>query len=71
MKYIIYVLRYVLSVLVCMYVLCRLLKSVKDYGVKIADASCGKNHTLIVTEDGEVLSCGVGEYGRLGRCVLL
>ena len=34
--------------------------------MKIRDASCGKNHTLMVTEDGEVLSCGVGEYGRLG-----
>jgi alpha-tubulin suppressor-like RCC1 family protein len=28
--------------------------------------ACGRKHTLVLTEDGEVLSCGVGEYGRLG-----
>ncbi len=36
------------------------------YGAKAKAVSCGKYHTLILTEDGEVLSCGVGEYGRLG-----
>lgn len=40
--------------------------SLKDYGAKIASVACGAEHTLIVTDDGEVLSCGVGEYGRLG-----
>jgi len=45
---------------------CRLLESVKEYGAKVTDVSCGSEHTLILTDDGEVLSCGVGEYGRLG-----
>lgn len=26
----------------------------------------GEHHTVILTDDGEVLSCGVGEYGRQG-----
>lgn len=37
-----------------------------QYGGKIAELSCGGNHTVFLTEDGEVLSCGKGEYGRLG-----
>lgn len=48
---------------------CRLLEALKEYGAKIAYVSCGAEHTLILTDDGEVLSCGVGEYGRLGAGV--
>lgn len=44
-----------------------LLKSIQEYGAKVASVACGSEHTLIVTVDGEVLSCGVGEYGRLGN----
>ena len=36
------------------------------YGAKAADVVCGGRHTVIRTVDGELLSCGVGEYGRLG-----
>jgi alpha-tubulin suppressor-like RCC1 family protein len=36
------------------------------YGAKVKQVSCGAHHTLILTTDGEVLACGVGEYGRLG-----
>lgn len=38
----------------------------EEYGAKAVSVSCGEKHTLILTEDGEVLSFGVGEYGRLG-----
>jgi alpha-tubulin suppressor-like RCC1 family protein len=44
----------------------RVVSSLKDYGAKVASVVCGKKHTLVLTVDGEVLSCGVGEYGRLG-----
>ena len=37
-----------------------------EYGVKIAQVVCGARHTVFRSFDGELLSCGVGEYGRLG-----
>ena len=37
-----------------------------EYGAKIAQAVCGGRHTVFRSFDGELLSCGVGEYGRLG-----
>lgn len=48
------------------YCICRLVESLKDYGAKIASVSCGERHTVILTDDGEVLTCGGGEYGRQG-----
>ena len=47
-------------------VICRLVESLKNYGAKIAQVSCSEDHTLVLTDDGEVLSCGIGDYGRLG-----
>lgn len=44
----------------------RLITSFQEYAAKAKQVSCGGKHTLILTDDGEVLSCGVGEYGRLG-----
>lgn len=44
----------------------RLVEGFKDYGAKALSVSVGKRHTLIQTTDGEILSCGVGEYGRVG-----
>jgi alpha-tubulin suppressor-like RCC1 family protein len=44
----------------------KLVEAFKNYGVKAKSVSVGSKHTLILTVDGEVLSCGVGEYGRLG-----
>eukprot|EP01041_Mallomonas_annulata_P010425 gene10425-21748_t len=35
-------------------------------GAKAAAVCCGSGHTHILTTDGEILSCGAGEYGRLG-----
>eukprot|EP01034_Spumella_vulgaris_P025371 gene25371-31823_t len=43
-----------------------LVKAFQEYGAKAASVSCGRHHTLILTDDGEILTCGVGEYGRLG-----
>ena len=37
-----------------------------NYNAKAVSVACGDKHTLILTEDGEILSCGIGEYGRLG-----
>jgi hypothetical protein len=44
----------------------RMIESFKEYGAAARDVVCGDMHTLILTDDGEVLSCGVGESGRLG-----
>lgn len=44
----------------------RIVDSLREYGAKIASVTCGKKHTLVLSADGEVLSCGAGEYGRLG-----
>lgn len=41
-------------------------ESFKDYGSKAVSISLGSSHTLLLTEDGEVLSCGIDDYGRLG-----
>lgn len=43
-----------------------LVEAFESYGARAQSVSVGSQHTLILTTDGEVLSCGVGEYGRLG-----
>jgi alpha-tubulin suppressor-like RCC1 family protein len=48
-------------------VCCRQVEFFKDYGAKISSISCGSKHTIFLTDDGEVLACGVGEYGLLGN----
>jgi alpha-tubulin suppressor-like RCC1 family protein len=46
----------------------RMIESFKEeYGdVKAIQTACGDMHTLVLTDDGEVLTCGVSEGGRLG-----
>jgi alpha-tubulin suppressor-like RCC1 family protein len=44
----------------------KLIESFAAYGVQASSVSCGEQHTIILTVDGEVLTFGVGEYGRLG-----
>lgn len=34
---------------------------------KVSQVSCGENHTLMVTNDGEVYSCGNNDSGQLGH----
>lgn len=34
---------------------------------KVANVACGENHTLVVTTDGEVYSCGNNDNGQLGH----
>ena len=36
-------------------------------GARAVDVACGEAHTLVCTEFGEVLSCGRGKEGQLGR----
>ena len=43
-----------------------LVMSLSDNAVKCRRVSCGGVHTVILTEDFEVLTCGAAEYGRLG-----
>jgi alpha-tubulin suppressor-like RCC1 family protein len=45
----------------------KLVERFSELGAKAASVSVGDKHTLILTTDGEVLSCGVGEYGRVGN----
>lgn len=42
------------------------IESFIDYGAKAKQISLGTQHTLVLTEDGEVMACGHGEYGRIG-----
>jgi hypothetical protein len=34
--------------------------------LKAVQVGAGESHTAILTDDGEVWTCGAGEYGRLG-----
>ena len=43
-----------------------MIEAFKEYDAKAAQVSLGQKHTVILTDDGEVLCCGVGEYGRQG-----
>ena len=45
----------------------KLVRSLEDSGARVASASCGECHTAIMTDDGEVLSCGSGEHGLNGN----
>mmetsp|Transcript_866 Transcript_866/g.1481 ORF Transcript_866/g.1481 Transcript_866/m.1481 type:complete len:423 (-) Transcript_866:257-1525(-) len=44
----------------------KLVDTFQVYGASAAMVSCGHQHTAILTDDGEVLCCGVGEYGLQG-----
>tara|TARA_B110000208_G_scaffold21771_1_gene27540 strand:+ start:109 stop:1068 length:960 start_codon:yes stop_codon:yes gene_type:complete len=37
-------------------------------GIRVKHVSCGKSHTVVLTEDGMVWSWGKGDSGRLGHC---
>lgn len=45
----------------------KVVRSLVDYGCRVGSVACGEKHTLILTDDGEVLTAGNGEYGRLGN----
>lgn len=33
----------------------------------VVEAALGENHTLLLTKDGKVFSCGNNDYGQLGH----
>jgi len=41
-------------------------KAFDDHGINCVDVSLGDQHTVFQTEDGGVLTCGDGSFGRLG-----
>jgi alpha-tubulin suppressor-like RCC1 family protein len=41
-------------------------EALAEEGVKISSLSCGESHTLFLSDSGDVYSCGMAEYGRLG-----
>lgn len=41
-----------------------LVPGLKDFN--IIDAACGRNHTLFLTDEGVVYSCGQNKYGQCG-----
>lgn len=45
----------------------------KEDGTRIKQVSCADKHTIFLTDDGDLLACGLGEYGRLVSisCILL
>mmetsp|Transcript_13955 Transcript_13955/g.20981 ORF Transcript_13955/g.20981 Transcript_13955/m.20981 type:complete len:450 (-) Transcript_13955:1322-2671(-) len=45
----------------------KLVSLLDDGGYRVSSVSCGEAHTLILTDDGEALSCGAGEHGRNGN----
>lgn len=40
--------------------------SLMQANIAISSLSCGEQHTLFLTTTGQVYSCGMAEYGRLG-----
>lgn len=34
---------------------------------RVVEAALGENHTLLLTKDGKVFSCGNNDYGQLGH----
>lgn len=45
----------------------RIVSALDDGGYRVKAVACGEAHTLILTDDGETLSCGAGEHGRNGN----
>ena len=45
----------------------RSLKSLQSAGVRVRQIACGHAHTLLLTDSGEVWSCGRNEKGQCGQ----
>ena len=43
----------------------KLVTSLKDSGIRIVQAACGKDHTIALDEHGKVHAFGYGEFGQL------
>ena len=44
-----------------------LVESLVEDGCRVRQVAVGESHTTVLTEEGEVLCCGAGSYGRLGN----
>jgi len=60
---------YCLPLLFCLY--CWPLSNVSLYCLGSVQVVCGQDHTLFLTEDGQVYSCGLGADGQTGMWTTL
>ena len=45
----------------------RSLKSLERYGLRVRQIACGHAHTVMLTDSGEVWSCGSNDKGQCGQ----
>ena len=56
-------------ILCIIHVHCRSVRSLQQARLRVREIACGHAHTVLLTEDGEVLSCGSNERGQCGQDV--
>jgi alpha-tubulin suppressor-like RCC1 family protein len=42
----------------------------REHNLKVVHVSCGRVHTVFLTDDGNLWTCGSGVHGRLGTLSL-
>ena len=46
---------------------CRTLRTLQNARIRVQEIACGHAHTVLLTEGGEVWSCGSNERGQCGQ----